>query len=76
MYLKQVEIPPVDDSKKPDVSELLTVDEACRSLRISRWSFYQLVHRRKLATIQVGRRRLVPKAAITAFIERRLEATS
>lgn len=60
----------------PDDSELLTVDEACQKLRISRWSFYQLVNRRELATIQVGRRRLVPKTAITAFIERRLEATS
>jgi excisionase family DNA binding protein len=76
MYLKQVEIPSVNETKKPDNSELLTVDEACEQLRISRWSFYQLVNRRELATIQVGRRRLVPKVAITAFIERRLEATA
>jgi excisionase family DNA binding protein len=52
---------------------LLTIDEACRRLRISRWSLYQLIQRRQLATIHIGRRRLVPERAIQAFIERHLE---
>ena len=47
---------------------LLTVAETCETLRVSRWSVYQLIRSGKLATIQVGRRRLVPLAAVHALI--------
>jgi len=72
--VKPTELQPDTNRGEPSTVALLTVDEACKRLRISRWSFYQLVNRRELATIQIGRRRLVPQKAVTAFIEQRLEA--
>jgi excisionase family DNA binding protein len=48
---------------------VMTVDEACRALRVSRWSINQLIRTRKLATIKVGRRRLVPVTAIQKFVQ-------
>lgn len=51
-----------------DSKLLLTVPEACTQLRISRWSFYQLVQRRQLTTIKIGGRRLVPIASIGDFV--------
>lgn len=58
---------PADDSVTPI---LLTVTEACVVLRVSRWSLYQLIRSRKLATVQIGRRRLIPRVALQALIER------
>jgi excisionase family DNA binding protein len=47
---------------------LLTVPEACAALRISRWSFYQLVRRGQLRTVRIGNRRLMPASALREFI--------
>lgn len=55
-------------AQSPSVSGLLTVPEACGRLRISRWSFYQLIHQRQIETLTIGRRRLVPTAEIDRFI--------
>ncbi|WP_411112932.1 helix-turn-helix domain-containing protein [Streptomyces sp. 029-5] len=52
-----------------DDSALLTVREAARKLRISKWKLYDLIRRRLLQTIQIGRRRLVPVEAIDAYIQ-------
>ncbi|MBF6276406.1 MULTISPECIES: helix-turn-helix domain-containing protein [Mycobacteriales] len=49
-------------------STLLTVPEACERLRLSRWSVYQLIHRRELATVKIGRRRFVPIMEIERFV--------
>jgi excisionase family DNA binding protein len=49
---------------------LLTVPEACNQLHISRWMLYRLIHTRQLTTIKLGRRRLVPQAAVTSLIDR------
>jgi excisionase family DNA binding protein len=54
---------------KPD---LLTVQEACRTLRISKWALYRLIRSRQLETIKIGRSRRVPAAAIHTFIEQQL----
>lgn len=53
--------------------KLLTVTEVCNRLRISRWSFYQLVNRREIKTITIGRRRLVTIASLEEFIRQRSE---
>jgi excisionase family DNA binding protein len=53
-----------------DTPLVLTITEACIKLRISRWSLYQLIHTRQLATIKIGRRRVIPVAAIHEFIDR------
>jgi excisionase family DNA binding protein len=51
-----------------DTSELLTVPEAAERLRISKWMLYNLIRSRKLRSIKIGDRRLVPVAAIRAFV--------
>ncbi|PVB05464.1 DNA-binding protein [Mycobacteroides abscessus] len=55
-------------TQSPSASSLLTVPEACGRLRVSRWSFYQLIHQRQIETLTIGRRRLVPTAEIDRFI--------
>ncbi len=49
---------------------LLTIDEAAASLRVSRWSVYNLIRSGQLRTIRIGRRRLVPMNALTECLER------
>lgn len=48
---------------------LLTIDEAAAQLRVSRWSVYNLIRANQLRTVKIGRRRLVPHAAIAEYIE-------
>lgn len=53
-----------------DSIELLTVAEACAELRVSKWTLYQYIHSRQLATIKLRSRRLIPRSAIRDLIER------
>lgn len=48
---------------------LLTMQEAAELLRVNRSTLYaHFIHTRKLATIQIGRRRLVPLEAVSALL--------
>jgi excisionase family DNA binding protein len=47
-----------------DNAELLTVQEAADRLRISRWLLYELIRSRRLRTVKIGSRRLIPPEAI------------
>jgi excisionase family DNA binding protein len=47
-----------------------TITEACQVLKVSRWTLYQLIRSRRLATISIGKRRLVPASAIHSLIRR------
>ena len=49
---------------------VLTVPEASNMLRVSKWTLYQLIRSRQLDTIKIGRRRVVPVAAIQAYVDR------
>jgi len=49
---------------------LLHVDEAGRILNLGRSKVWQLVASGELETVQIGRSRRVPLAALEAFIER------
>jgi excisionase family DNA binding protein len=49
---------------------LYRVDEAAEALRISRSSLYELIRSGQLSTVKVGRRRLVPVAALSDYISR------
>ncbi|TDD62030.1 DNA-binding protein [Kribbella antibiotica] len=49
-------------------SLLLTVAEASDALRISRWALYQLINKRRLKSVLIGRRRLVPQEDLNAFV--------
>jgi excisionase family DNA binding protein len=56
---------------------LLTVTEACDALRISRWSLYQLINKRRLKSVRIDRRRFVTTVDLAAFVdELRVEAGS
>jgi len=48
---------------------LLTVQEACEALRISRWQIYQLINQRRLKSVHINRRRFIVPADLTALIE-------
>ena len=50
--------------------ELLTVAEACAELRVSKWTLYQFIHSRQLASIKIRSRRLIPRSAIRDLIEK------
>lgn len=58
----------VGTARPADRSRLLTIPEACTALRLSRWSVYQLLHRRDLASIKIGRRRFVTAAEIERYV--------
>ena len=61
---------PTIASERPDNRLLLTVDEACQLLRIGRWMLYRLIQTRRLETVKIGRRRLIPADALRAFLDR------
>ena len=56
-----------------DTSELLTVSEAADRLRISKWMLYNLIRSRRLRTVKIGSRRLVPVATLRAFLDELVE---
>lgn len=51
---------------------LLGVEEAARQLGLGRSKVYELLLRRELTSLRVGRRRLVPRHSLDEFIARRL----
>ena len=51
---------------------LLTVEEAAHALSLGRTYTYELVMRRGIASIKVGRKRLVAVTALQEFVNRRL----
>ena len=53
----------------PLPDRLLSVDEAADALGIGRSRLYEEVATGRLRSLKVGRRRLVPASAITAYIE-------
>jgi excisionase family DNA binding protein len=48
----------------------LSVEEAARAVGISRATLYRLVAQRRLATVKIGSRRLVPVAALDSLLEK------
>ncbi len=62
------------DQHNTDVVEthsaaVLNVTEACAELRVSRWTLYELIRSRKLSTIKIGRRRLIPREAVSTLVD-------
>ena len=48
---------------------LYRVDEAAEALRLSRSVVYELIRSGQLRTVKVGRRRLVPVAALAEYVD-------
>jgi excisionase family DNA binding protein len=57
----------VNDSDMSDI-RLLTLDEACRYLKVSVWSLYQLINKKALPTVKIGGRRLVRYVTLRDYI--------
>jgi excisionase family DNA binding protein len=55
---------------------VLTVDEAAERLRVSRWTLYNLIRSNQLRTIKIGRRRLVPVAALAECLALLMEVAA
>jgi excisionase family DNA binding protein len=49
---------------------VVTVYEAAKTLRISRGAAYEAIRRREIPTIRIGRRLLVPVAALERMLDR------
>lgn len=60
--------PPVACTQ-PD-EELLDIPEAARRLNLSRTTLYALIGRGELKSRTIGRRRMIPRAAIEGFIRK------
>ena len=55
---------------QPDVPAMLyRVDEAAAALRLSRSVLYELIRSGQLRTVKAGRRRLVPVAALSEYVD-------
>ena len=48
---------------------LYTVPEVYGYLRISKWKLYTLIHSRKLQSVKIGSRRLIPRKALHLYLE-------
>jgi excisionase family DNA binding protein len=58
----------------PSEKVVYTIPEVMERLQISRWMVYELIHKRELESILIGRRtRRVPVKALDDYIARRLE---
>ena len=53
----------------PVVPVAYDVDEAAVALRLSRSALYELIRSGRLRSVKSGRRRLVPVAALTAYLD-------
>jgi excisionase family DNA binding protein len=49
----------------------LSIEDAATQLGIGRTKVYDLIKAKELASIKIGRRRLIPTTAINAFVEQR-----
>lgn len=49
---------------------LATVEEAAESLRLGRTTTYELVMRGEIPSVKIGRRRLVVRSGLSAYVER------
>lgn len=69
--MKESLLPMYLRASEPDAQdELLTVAEACAELRVSKWTLYQFIRSRQLASVKLRSRRLIPQSAIRDLIER------
>ncbi|GAA0993378.1 helix-turn-helix domain-containing protein [Subtercola frigoramans] len=48
---------------------VLSVAEAAERLKTSQWMIYKLIRERKLVTIKIGSRRLVPSLDLDAYVD-------
>ncbi len=55
----------------PDEStEILTVREAARLIKVTEWSIYELIRQNKISYIPIGRRRLIVKKDLLEYLNK------
>ena len=54
------------------IPEVLTPAEVAKVLRIGKSSMYKLVKQGDIASLRVGRKIIIPKQAISTYIERKI----
>jgi excisionase family DNA binding protein len=54
-------------------ADLLTVPEVMARLHLSRGKVYDLIRRRELASVTIGRCRRIPSSAVADYIRRLIE---
>jgi excisionase family DNA binding protein len=60
----------MSDTKQNPERRALSVEEAARAVGISRATLYRLVQQKRLATVKIGSRRLVPVSALDNLLEK------
>jgi excisionase family DNA binding protein len=60
----------MSNTKQSPERRALSVDETARAVGISRATLYRLVQQKRLATVKIGSRRLVPVGAIDALLDK------
>lgn len=56
-------------SANRNAPRLLSINEACQALRISRWSMYQLINQRRIKTVRVLSRHLIAPQDLDDFVD-------
>ena len=56
--------------EQPRPSDYLTVPEVAALLKVSRWTVYELIRTRELASFKLGRCRRIPAAAVREMAAR------
>ncbi|MEU1791137.1 helix-turn-helix domain-containing protein [Streptomyces sparsogenes] len=55
------------------MTALLNVDQVAARLQVSRWTVYNLIRSRELASMTIGRCRRIPETALHDYITRQTE---
>ena len=65
------EMEKIKNELNKDFPQFFTIDEVCRMLKISKRTFYRLVHSAQLDAAKVGGCWRVPRSALLEYLQRR-----
>ncbi len=68
--IAQTSVNVTDEKSEITRARLVTVDEACRFLRVGRHMLYRLINTRELISVKIGMRRLISLGALTDYVRR------
>lgn len=54
-------------------SDIMTVDEMCQALRIGRNKAYDILKNKKIKSIRIGRKYLIPKISVQEYILKNIQ---
>ncbi|WP_217239784.1 helix-turn-helix domain-containing protein [Streptomyces sp. AC555_RSS877] len=57
-------------NQQGEVVRLLTVIETYTLLRISKWKLYDLMRKKLIESVNIGKRRFIPLDAYASYVER------